>query len=43
MRNNESGVLTYMVPKFFQGALIFQGANKLDSDLSMNGNVSINM
>lgn len=43
MRNNETGVLTYMVPKFFQGSLIYQGANKLDSDVSMNGNVSINM
>ena len=43
MRNNESGVLTYMVPKFFQGSLIYQGVNKLDNDASMNGNVSINM
>ena len=43
MRNNESGILTYMVPKFFQGSLIYQGANDLDSDISMNGNVSINM
>ena len=43
MRNNESGVLTYMVPKFFQGSLIYQGINKLDNDVSMNGNVSINM
>lgn len=43
MRNNESGVLTYMVPKFFQGSLIYQGANKLDNDVSMNGNVSISM
>jgi hypothetical protein len=32
-----------MVPKFFQGSLIYQGVNKLDNDISMNGNVSINM
>ena len=43
MRNNETGVLRYMVPKFFQGKLIYQGANKLAGDVSMNGNVSINM
>ncbi len=43
MRNNETGVLRYMVPKFFQGSLIYQGANKLAGDVSMNGNVSINM
>ena len=43
MRNNETGVLLYMVPKFFQGSLIYQGAKKIDGDISMNGNVSINM
>ena len=41
--NNEKGVLSFMVPKFFQGSLIYQGVNKLDNDISMNGNVSINM
>lgn len=37
----QQGVLTYMVPKFFQGSLIYSDSKK--NDFTNEGNISINM
>ena len=38
---DQNGVLTYMVPKFFQGSLIYSDFKK--NDFTNEGNISINM
>ena len=43
MRNSENGVLLFMVPKFFQGSLIYKGTDDKFDDISGNSNVSLNM
>ena len=43
MRNNESGILLYLVPKFNQGSLIYKGVKKENGQISMDANISIDL
>ena len=43
MKNDEKGTLSFMVPKFFQGSLIYKGVINQNGELSIDGNMSLNM